>query len=555
MKRTDSPIWSVKSVIADEVYLNGQVVTMESDRPYASAFAVTAGRFLAVGSKDEARATMGPHTPTIDLKGKTVIPGFIETHCHLSLYAMVRLQVDCATPPNRSVEDVKHRIWDLTRHIGPGRWIKGWGYDDTLIAESRHLTTQDLNEAAPRNPVFVSHASGHLAYANSIALEIAGIGRACPQPTGGEVDLDPDGHPTGLLKEESAQRLVTRHIPPYGNDELKAAMQETVKDYYRAGITSAHDAAIGYFRDADQVLRAYRELSAENRLDLRAYLTLVEPDFRGLLETGDSTHIESDRLKLGAVKFFQDGSIQALTAALNEPYLCRPDHRDNLLHDQKVLDKFIETYHRRGCQIAIHANGDRAIVSALRALERACRRHPGRDLRHMIIHCQMAHRDQLSRMKQIGVIPSFFVNHVYYWGDRHADLFLGDERAQRINPLASAVEAGLEFTLHSDLPITPVDPLFSMHCAVNRQTRAGVVLGADERIQPLDALKAYTTWAARCSFEETDKGSIREGKLADFAVLSHNPINAKHSGIKDIQVLQTVIGGTTVYCHPSITAH
>jgi predicted amidohydrolase YtcJ len=329
-------------------------------------------------------------------------------------------------------------------------------------------------------------------------------------------------------------------------------MLQAVKDYYRAGVTSAHDAAIGYFRDADQILVAYEQLVAENRLPLRTYLTVVEADFQRLLKTAARTTVDSQRLKFGAVKFFQDGSIQALTAALEKPYQCRPEQRGSLIHSQEALDAYVETYHRRGYQIAIHANGDRAIESALRALERACTRFTGKDLRHMIIHCQMANRNQLQRMKQIGAMPSFFVNHVYYWGDRHADLFLGNSRAKLIDPLATAVKTGLPFTLHSDLPITPVDPLFSMHCAVNRQTRAGVVLGADERIQPLEALKAYTIWAARCSFEEAEKGSIKEGKLADFAVLSGNPLLTQPDTINNIQVLQTVIGGTTVYSHPSI---
>jgi predicted amidohydrolase YtcJ len=536
-------------MVADEIYLNGNVVTMAPVPPTATSFAVAAGRFAAVGSEDEVRALAGKRTRIIDLKGRTVVPGFIETHCHLSLYAMVRLQANCATPPNRSIEEVKHRIGEMVRLAGARRWIRGWGYDDSLIAERRHLSRQDLDDAAPGTPVFISHASGHLAYANSPALEIAGIGRNCRQPAGGEVDLDPAGRPTGLLKEEGAQSMVTRHIPPYGIGELKAAMQEAVQDYYRAGITSAHDAAIGYFRDAEQILPVYEQLAAEKRLQLRTYLTVVEADYHRLPKSGAWAGIEPCNLKPGAVKFFQDGSIQALTAALVQPYHCRPDQGGSLLHRQEHLDQYVETYHRQGCQIAIHANGDRAIESALRALERACTRHPGRDLRHMIIHCQMAGRDQLQRMKRIGVVPSFFVNHVYYWGDRHAELFLGAERAQRIDPLDTAVKAGLPFTLHSDLPITPVDPLFSMHCAVNRQTRAGVVLGPDERIRPLEALKAYTTWAARCSFDEADKGRIAKGKLADFAVISSNPLLGEPDAIKDIRVLQTVIGGTTVYRH------
>jgi predicted amidohydrolase YtcJ len=236
-----------------------------------------------------------------------------------------------------------------------------------------------------------------------------------------------------------------------------------------------------------------------------------------------------------------------LTAALEEPYQNAPGRRGDLLHPQGALDDLVEHYHRRGVQVAVHANGDRAIESTLQALERAQRLDPRDDARHLIIHCQLASRDQIRRMKRLGVIPSFFVNHVYYWGDRHVALFLGPERAARIDPLGTAWEEGLIFTLHSDLPVTPVDPLFSMHCAVNRRTREGMVLGPEERISPLEALRTYTVHGAYCSFEENAKGSIEVGKAADFVVLSENPLRVPPERIGEIRVLRTVLGGRTVY--------
>jgi predicted amidohydrolase YtcJ len=207
----------------------------------------------------------------------------------------------------------------------------------------------------------------------------------------------------------------------------------------------------------------------------------------------------------------------------------------------------VEKYHQAGLQIAIHANGDRAIESTLMAFEKADCQFPGQDLRHMIIHCQTASMDHIARMKQLGVVPSYFVNHVYYWGDRHVSIFLGPERAARISPLASSLKENLIFTLHSDLPVTPVSPLDSIHNAVNRITREGKVLGPDERISPLEALKAYTTHAAYCSFEEDLKGSIEVGKLADFTILSDNPLTVEPEKIKNIDVEQAFVGGRNVY--------
>ena len=531
----------------EQIFVNACVVTMNDALPSAQAFAVRGDRFAAVGSNEELQGWADRESRVVDLGGRTVVPGFIEPHSHPSLYALTLLQADCRTPPCRTVVEVKERVKAMAGTLGVGRWVRGWGYDDTLIAERRHLNRADLDDAAPANPVLVSHVSGHLAYANSLALAIAGIGSGTPQPAGGEIQRDERGVPTGLLKEHAAQELVLEHIPPYSTPELKGVLGRTMSVYHQAGITSSHDAAVGYFREGRQVFQAYGELEEEGRLELRIYLNVVEELYRDLQDRGTDTRFGSGRLRLGCVKLFQDGSIQALTAALEEPYQNAPGRRGDLVHPQDALDELVERYHSRGIQVAIHANGDRAIESTLQALERAQRLHPRDDARHLIIHCQLASRDQIRRMKRLGVIPSFFVNHVYYWGDRHVALFLGPERAARIDPLGTAVQEELIFTLHSDLPVTPVDPLFSMHCAVNRLTRNGRVLGPEERIHPLEALKAYSVYAAACSFEEDLKGSIEKGKLADFVVLSESPMRVRPESIKDIRVLKTVVGGRTVY--------
>ena len=530
----------------DQIFLNGTIVTMDPKAPEATAFGIMGDRFWAVGSDNEVRKWAEDRTKVVDLRGKTVIPGFIESHNHLSSYAMTLLQADCRTPPNRGIEEVKTRIKEMADATEPGHWVRGWGYDDTLIAEKRHLTWADLDEVAPQNPVFISHVSGHLAYVNSMALEMAGVGPETPQPAGGEIHKDDKGMPTGLFLEASAQTLISQHIPPYSLAQLNDVFQKAITHYHQAGITSIHDAAIG-IRDGAGVLRAYRELEAGGNLRLRVYMTIIEELYRDILELGLGTGFGSEYLKIGCVKLFQDGSIQGLTGALKEPYHNKPGFRGDLILPQETLDELVEQYHGAGMQIAIHANGDRAIESVLQAIEKAQERHPRGDHRHMIIHCQLASQDHRQRMRRLGVVPSYFVNHVYYWGDRHVSLFLGPERAKRIDPLGSSMEEGLIFTLHSDLPVTPVDPLFSIHCAVNRITREGRVLGAEERIPPLKALKAYTTHAAYCSFEEDLKGSIEAGKLADFMVLSDNPLTVSPEGIKDIQVEATVVGGHGVF--------
>ena len=526
--------------------MNGDVVTMSESCRSASAFIIESGRFKAVGSNEEMLVRSEPGCTITDLWGRAVLPGFIETHSHLSLHAMVSLQLDCSFPLNPGIKDIISGVRNRAGNIRPGQWIRGWGFDNTRVAERRHLTRHDLDEAAPDVPVFISHTSGHLAYVNSRAMEIAGIGKGTRSPVGGRIYKSPCGTPTGLLEENAAIRMVTSKMSPYPEDRLETAMADSIAYFHRAGITSCHDAALGYFDEGPQILSLYRRLYAKGELDLRIYLTLVEELYRSFRWTGFEG-IDPAVLRPGSVKLFQDGSIQALTAALGRGYHNAPGTRGCLIHSQERLNSLVEKYHQKGCQIAVHANGDRAISSVLTAVEAAVQNGTGHDRRHMIIHCQMAGKTHLKQMKALGCIPSYFVNHVYNWGDKHLDLFLGPGRAHAINPLKTSLDYGIPFTLHSDAPVSGVDPLVSIHNAVNRQTASGRLLGPGERIDAFSALKAYTTDAARCSFEEGLKGSIAPGKYADFVVLSHNPLKVPPGDIKNIRVLGTVVNGDTAF--------
>ena len=530
------------------LYKNADVVTMDPERPTADSFLVFGDRIAAVGSLDDIKGRVPGRFEETDLNGKTVVPGFIETHNHLSYFALFLLNVDCSPDSNRSIKDVQEKIRARGRSLEPGAWLEGWGYDDTLMEECRHLHRSDLDEALPDNPLVIWHLTGHLGYANSKALELAGITRDTPQPAGATIDKDENGEPTGLLMEHGAQNLVARFLPQPDAETIRSCLPRAVSIYHRAGVTSAHDAAVGVVGEGGWLIyKAYRELESEGRLDLRVYLTTMSDLYEELYQRGLARGFGSNILRIGSVKMFQDGSIQCLTAAMKQGYHCRQDFTGELIRPQEAMDAMVARWHKEGLQIAMHANGDRAIESVITAIERAQEKYPQPPLRHMIIHCQTASDDQIERMKRLGAIPSYFPNHVHYWGDRHLSMFLGPERAARINPIGSSLRAGLRFTLHADTPVTPISPLHSMHCAVNRVTRSGRVLGPDERISPHDALKAFTTDGAYCSFEEDIKGSISVGKLADFVVLSDNPMKIDPMGIKDIAVLKTCLGGRMVY--------
>ncbi|MFH1139196.1 MAG: amidohydrolase family protein [Pseudomonadota bacterium] len=531
----------------ETIFVNGRVITMNPSQPEASAFVVSGGRFGLVGEDAQVGAWVGAGFPVVDLKGKTVIPGLIETHNHLSYFALALAMVDVSSVSNSSIQDIKNRLAEAAAKAGPGDWITGWGYDDTLIEECRHLTRQDLDEVVGDHPVFISHTTGHLVYTNSHGLKMAGIDRTTPDPPGGIIQRDADGEPTGLLLEHSAIHLLSGFRPVPDEAVFRELLPRAAAAYHREGVTSVHDAAIGVMGEGSKLMRAYLDLTSENRLGLRVYLTMMENYYRPFLDQGLFRGFGGDYLKMGAVKNFQDGSIQALTAALSRDYFNRPGFRSRLIWPQEAMDAFVERHHVQGLQMAIHANGDGAIESVIQAIEKAQMKSCRADPRHMIIHCQMASDDHMARMKAAGIIPSFFVNHVYYWGDRHLKMFLGEERAARIDPLGSAIRAGLKFTLHADTPVTPVSPLFSMHNAVNRVTKGGVKLGADQCITAYQALEAYTTNAAYCSFEEEDKGSIEPGKLADFVVLSDDLLTMSSENLKQARVLKTYVGGRQVF--------
>ena len=529
------------------MFTNARVVTMDPDNPAAQAFLVCGDKLSAVGTEKRVRQQAPPSCEEVDLHGRTVIPGLIETHNHLSHFALALSWTDCSPFVNQSLEDVKAGLQKTALSTPQGEWVFGWGYDDTLLEGARHLTRQDLDEITCDHPVFVQHVSGHLSYVNSAALKMGGVTACTSQPAGGSFDTDDSGEPTGVLREYGAQRLVGGLLPSPGADYFIDTIPQAVAIYNREGITSVHDGAVGMMGQGAVTYKAYQALAAAGRLNLRVYLTTMYEFYDQLLSVGLGRGFGSELLRIGAVKMFQDGSIQGLTAALTQDYHCRSGFQGEVIMPQEQMDELVVRYHRQGLQIAVHANGDRAIESVITAFERAQAKHPQPALRHMIIHCQMASDDHIDRMKALKIIPSYFPNHVFYWGDRHVKMFIGPERAARLDPLGSSVRAGLRFTLHADTPVTPIAPLHSIHCAVNRVTRNGDVLGPDERISVYDALKAFTVDAAYCSHEEDVKGDLSVGKLADFVVLSEDISSVPPEKIRDIKVLATYVGGYAVH--------
>lgn len=534
---------TASTVSADVVYVNGTVLTMNATNAIAQAVAVEGEKIKAVGSTTEIQALIGPKTRVVDLAGKTLIPGFVDAHSHFPESGIRALyRVDCNSPPigsTKSIADIISRLKEAAQKTPKGQWIQAFGYDDTLLAEKRHPTRDDLDQATTEHPVWLSHVSGHLGVANSLALAQTNITEATPDPKGGVIRRYPGTtKPNGVL-EENALFQVMGKLPALSPEQNLAAITAAAEEYASKGVTTAQN---GLAFDA-----AINGLIAAATQGALAIRVIIWPGFKPT----DKKIPPNPRLKLGAVKLIADGSIQGYTGYLSKPYATPPpggkdDYVGYPFVSREDLTAQVKKFHRAGYQIAIHGNGDAAIGNILYAYREAQKETPRPDTRHIIVHSQMAREDQLGAMKELGVIPSFFSLHTYYWGDRHRDIFMGRERAYRISPAKSAIARGLRFTIHTDAPVVPMNPLLLVWAAVNRISTGGDTIGAEQRISPMDALRAVTINAAWQSFDETNTGSIESGKLADLVILSENPLLVPER-IRDIQVLETIVGGKTVY--------
>lgn len=541
----------------DTLITNANILTLDEQNSIAHSLAITDGRINEIWQESEPPASVRitSNTEVLNLKGKTLIPGFIDTHNHILMYSLNKNKVNCSTPPNESIDDILQRIKVKANSTPKGQWLEGYGYDDTLLKEQRHPTREELDQIAPDHPVFITHISSHFAAVNSKALELAGVDEQIKNPQGGFFGRDKNGRLDGVLHEIPALEYVQKVIPVPTVDEMVAALGEGSKDYLAQGITTNADAGVGLFLGESE-LEAHLIAAQKGINPMHSQLMIIHTLLREGEKFGNYTaeqlneeimNASNGKACLDSAKMFQDGSIQGLTGALREPYYNNADVVGELLHFQEAFNEEILDLQKRGFRVTIHGNGDRAIGSILEGYAFAQEKSPRDDHRHRIEHVQTATIDDLDNMQKLRVAGSVFINHVYYWGDRHKRLFLGPERSKRISPLADIVKRDILFTLHSDCPVTPISPLFSVWAAVNRLTKEGEVLGPEQKIDVVTALKSMTIYGAYMNFSEDTVGSIEIGKRADFAVLDKDPTNVEPLEIKDITVEATLIDGKKVY--------
>jgi predicted amidohydrolase YtcJ len=539
---------------ADVIYVGGDIVTIDDANPVAQALAVRGGRITAVGSRGDVVATQqGSATKITDLAGATVLPGFIDPHSHYISSLSVANQVNVFAPPAGPGADVAAIVAALRTYrdshpAPPGEMLVAYGYDDTMMPGGRTLNRGDLDTDFPDTPVLVGHVSMHGAVLNSAALSKFNITADTETPPGGViVRKEGSNEPDGLVMETAFLPIFAAMPKPTPAQEVEWSKAGQML-YAAAGITTAHE---GASHAGDIALMQRAAAGGATLIDVVAYPFILDLDEVLAANPPETFGRYVNRLKLGGVKVTLDGSPQGRTAYFTTPYLTegpagQRNWRGELPFSQDTVNGWFKQVYDLDLPLDIHANGDAAIDVALTAHEFAAGNDPGRERLTVMVHSQFVRRDQLDRYIEYRITPSFFTAHAYYFGDAHVQL-RGKEQADFLSPMRTAIDLGLRPTNHTDFVVTPLDQMFLVWTAVNRVSRSGAVIGADQRITPWEALKAITINAAAQYREADQKGSLQTGKLADLVVLDANPLTADPMAIKDIKVVETVKEGHTVY--------
>ena len=535
--------------VADSVYIGEHIISMTGSNP--GAVAVRGDRIVATGSAQEITPLIGESTRVIELGEQALLPGFIDAHGHFSALARTADYVDLSPPPVGGAESIADIVRALRlaieqSSIPAGTLVTGFGYDDSLLEERRHPTRFDLDEASTSHPIVIRHVSGHLAVGNSLALADAGISAETPDPAGGIVRRLEDGAPDGVM-EETAMTLLPDAVASLTAERFAELRRQALQIYAGYGITTIQDSNLPL--DYIEMLR--QEAASEAYpVDMVAY-AMANPLSDEVLDSIELEQNYVNGFRLGGIKFTLDGSPQGRTAWLTEPYEQGPpgaadDYVAYPSYEPSEYLRRIPAIIERGLPALVHVNGDAAIDLMLEGLESIAQQGPLPDHRSVAIHAQLARPDQLDRMRELGVLPSFYAVHPFFWGDWHR-LSFGDERASFISPLRAALDRGIPITIHNDSPVVPPDIMRLVSIAVNRETRSGYVLGPDQRVDVMEALHAVTLGAAYQYFEENEKGSLEAGKRADFVILAQDPRIVESEALADINIVETISRGISIF--------
>ncbi|MFT5572097.1 MAG: putative amidohydrolase YtcJ [Cryomorphaceae bacterium] len=538
-----------QTIYADTIYLNGIVITVDDKIPLAEAIATKDGLIIAVGSSKQISGFKGPLTKVVELKDKTIVPGFIDAHSHFAgvgTQALVANLLPAPDGPVNTIEDLQKSLRDFIKTspiVKNYNVVIGFNYDDSQLKEKRHPNRHDLDAVSTDIPIVVMHQSGHLGAYNSKALTLMGITSETPDPAGGVIEREADGKtPSGVMQENAHFMIFFKMIPEFTKEDLVKLYKAGEHSYVSNGFTTVQEG-----KTDQATLKMLPEIAASAGfdIDIIAYPDLTALADSPILYSELMSQEYTNGFRIGGVKLTFDGSPQGKTAWFTEPYFKPPNGQPAsylgypAFTDEEAL-RWLSLAYKNNWQVLVHTNGDAAIDQLIRLVEAIEVNQDLGDHRTVMIHGQFTRKDQVNRLKTLGIFPSLYPMHTFYWGDWHRYSVAGLARAQNISPTGWLIEEEMPFTIHSDAPVTFPNSMRILDSAVNRVTRTAKVLGEKHKLSPLDALKAITLWAAYQNFEETSKGSIEVGKQADFVILDQDLLSIDPMEIKNIKILNTI---------------
>lgn len=533
---------------ANLILYNGDIHTMDAAAPRAQAIAIIGNRVLAVGSDADVRALLAPEGRAIDLRGRTVVPGFTDAHLHFMSYGLALKQIDLAQIP--TLDEALARVAARAQTTPPGRWLVGWGWDHSLWEGGAFPTRQDLDRVAPHHPAFLRRKCGHVGWANSRALEMAGITAETPDPPCGKIERDPaTGQPTGILFEDAAMDLVGGLVKKPSVEEAVDAIKVAMAKAHKQGLVGVH------VMEGATAFRAFQRLRSAGELELRVLMQIPEDNLDAAIQAGLRSGFGDERLRIGAVKIFSDGALGARTAHMIEPFEGEPDNYGIAVADADHLRQVVGKASRAGIAVFIHAIGDRANREVLDAIEASRQAGEGLHLRHRIEHVQILHPDDVPRLAKLGIIASMQPIHATQ------DMLLADAlwgaRCAGAYAFRSLLDTGAALAFGSDAPVEDLNVLKGIHAAVTRR-RADGSPGPDgwypeQRLTVAEAVHAYTAGAAYASGEEAVKGTLSPGKLADLVLLSQDIFAIDPMDIIETEVAATMFDGEFVYARDGVS--
>ncbi len=540
--------------MAKIIFHNAQIVTMDEAMPSAQAVLVEDGKIIKVGTDAEVLAMQDGETAVRNLKGAALLPGFIDPHSHFTSEAYALLMVNAKPSPSGNCDTKEQLLAEFKKAYEEGDWSTGdWlmamGYDPSAFPDKQHITRHDLDTITTEVPISCIHASGHMSVLNTLGLQKLGYWGDFEVPEGGTVEMLPDGTPHGLVTEMAYMPPeIQAKIQPPGFEKVLGALGKASNLYASYGLTTAQD---GRVTPGEKALLQYGGEYQFIQIDV---VGLSAPEqAEEYLVKGQRAGGYTNHTRIGGYKLFLDGSPQGKTAWLSKPYHEPPEGQGPEYNGFPIYPDEEVIRHCKIClendwQLNVHCNGDAACEQLIRCYTKAIEETGlKKDLRPVMVHAQTVRDDQLDRMAEIGMVASFFSDHIYYWGDYHYSSVLGHDRAMHISPIREAIKRGINYTMHQDTPVVLPNAIFAVHNAVNRTTMGGRVLGEDQKLTTYEALKGITINGAYQIFEEDIKGSVTAGKLADLVILDKNPLEVPVTELKDIKVLETIKEGKTIY--------